>query len=1061
MAFTRLEPQSVNTSATFTFANVNITGNLSLGNANLGNAATANFFIGDGSLLTNISGTGSYANSNVANYLPTYTGNIAAGNLKTDNILYANGVAWAFGSTYSNSNVAAYLPTYTGNVAAGNLKTDNILYANGTAWTFSNYSNTNVAAYLPTYTGNLSGSRFNSTNTTLAVPGPGNVSGERVRLYDFGSPSTTNYAIGVEDHYVWTAVDATTAGFKWYAGNAIAATLVGNGQLTTVGNIISANASLGNLATANYFSGNGSLLTSITGANVTGYVATATAANTAGTVTTGAQPNITSVGTLSTLNVGGNIDVTGNINVTGNLNYSNVTDLVVGDPLIYIGANNTGNLYDLGIVASYNDGTYYHTGLARNHNDGVWTLFDNVVQEPSTNIDWANATTGSFKAGNITVGNLSGANLITSNYFSGSGNLLSNIQGSNVTGEVSSANTASTVTTAAQPNITSVGTLTSLSVTGNVTANYFIGNGSTLTDITGANVTGYVPNATAANTATSATTAGTVTTAAQPNITSVGTLTSLTVGGTTTLGSPTNVKISGGLPNYVLTTDGLGGLSWTAGGGGSGGSGGAGFITITKDVFTATGSSNTYTLSITPSSSSYIVVNIDGIVQQLSAYSLSTNVVTVAGMPNAGEVIEITSYGTGGLPGGSDTQIQFNDGGVFQGSPALTFDKTTTVLTLSGNITTTNANLGNIVIANYVYANGSYLTSIPGANVSGYVPNANEANTASTVTTADQPNITSVGTLTSVSVSGNANIGNISTTGSITATGDIIGTYLRSNNSSGDEGGEILLAKPQTNSTIAGTGVTIDVYQNKLRIFEQGGSARGGYFDITALAAGVGTDFLSGGGGGGSYANSNVAAYLPTYTGNVTANYFIGNGSTLTNITGANVSGYVPLATAANTATTAGTVTTAAQTTITSVGTLTGLTVSGLLSHQQSQETFVQLTSTNVVSGNVDRSFASGATLFFTSSPGANFNLRLTNFTGTTNRATVVTTLVTQGATPYIPANLTISTSASANTTNQTIKWLSGVTPTGTASKVDAFVFSIFCTASGNYTVLGQSSTYG
>ncbi len=60
----------------------------------------------------------------------------------------------------------------------------------------------------------------------------------------------------------------------------------------------------------------------------------------------------------------------------------------------------------------------------------------------------------------------------------------------------------------------------------------------------------------------------------------------------------------------------------------------------------------------------------------------------------------------------------------------------------------------------------------------------------------------------------------------VSASGNIIaGTNLISNNSSGDEGGEILLAKPQTNSTIAGTGVTIDVYQNKLRIFEQGGTA--------------------------------------------------------------------------------------------------------------------------------------------------------------------------------------------------------------------------------------------
>jgi hypothetical protein len=37
---------------------------------------------------------------------------------------------------------------------------------------------------------------------------------------------------------------------------------------------------------------------------------------------------------------------------------------------------------------------------------------------------------------------------------------------------------AGTVTTAAQPNITSVGTLTSLTVSGNVTANNFIGGGS-------------------------------------------------------------------------------------------------------------------------------------------------------------------------------------------------------------------------------------------------------------------------------------------------------------------------------------------------------------------------------------------------------------------------------------------------------------------------------------------------------------------------------------------------------------------------------------------------------
>jgi hypothetical protein len=61
----------------------------------------------------------------------------------------------------------------------------------------------------------------------------------------------------------------------------------------------------------------------------------------------------------------------------------------------------------------------------------------------------------------------------------------------------------------------------------------------------------------------------------------------------------------------------------------------------------------------------------------------------------------------------------------------------------------------------------------------------------------------------------------------------------------GDEGGEILLAKPSTNTTLSGTGITIDSFQNKLRFFEQGGSARGAYIDLTECAGGVGTNLLN------------------------------------------------------------------------------------------------------------------------------------------------------------------------------------------------------------------------
>jgi hypothetical protein len=290
MAIIKIQPYILDETQNFTFANVTITANTTSGNANLGNAATANFFIGNGSLLTGIAGT--YSNTDVANYLPTYTGNVAAGNVLTNNLLYANGVAWSFGSTYSNTNVAAYLPTYTGNVAAnyfigngsaitdltggnvtgqvanaliagtvytnaqpnitsvgtlsslsvtanvsaGNILTDNLLYANGVTWTFgSTYSNTNVAAYLPTYTGNVS---------------------------------------------------------------------------------------------ANYYTGDGSLLTGIT-------------ATVAQTVSNAAQPNITSVGTLSGLTVSGNLSFTG-----ANAYFSNVGNLKIlgGNNNQVLSTDGTGNL---------------------------------------------------------------------------------------------------------------------------------------------------------------------------------------------------------------------------------------------------------------------------------------------------------------------------------------------------------------------------------------------------------------------------------------------------------------------------------------------------------------------------------------------------------------------------------------------------------------------------------------------------------------------------------------------------------------------------------------------
>ncbi len=164
----------------------------------------------------------------------TVTGNVSTGNLKTNNILYANGNAWTF-STYANSNVASYLPTYTGNLSPGNLKTNNILYANGNAWTFSTYANSNVANYLPTYTGNLSpGNLIVGTTANL-----GAVSNIRITGGTNGQVLTTNGSGNLS----WTTVSSGssfnggTISNALAVSNSTASTNYNNGALTVTGGV--------------------------------------------------------------------------------------------------------------------------------------------------------------------------------------------------------------------------------------------------------------------------------------------------------------------------------------------------------------------------------------------------------------------------------------------------------------------------------------------------------------------------------------------------------------------------------------------------------------------------------------------------------------------------------------------------------------------------------------------------------------------------------------------------------------------------------------------------------
>ena len=721
MALEKIRPRVVDATGNYTFNDVTLTGNLSAPTSNIGNLTGVNNLVANS---TTITVTGSLST----------TANIIAGNLKTDHLLYANGVAWniSSGLTIAGTNTQVQFNDSSSLGASAN-------------FTFNKDTNT------------LTVSKISANGSALTSLTGANVT---------GTVANATYA-----DTAGTATSATTAGTVTTALQPNITSVGTLSSLSITGNLASGNANLGNLAISNYFSGNGSLLSSITGGNVTGAVAYATTANA----------------------------VAGS-NVSGQVSYAATANAVAGSNV-------------MGAV-----------GLA------TYATTANAVAGANVSGAVAYATTANAVAG----ANVSGAVAYATT--------ANAVAGANVSGQVSNALVAGTVYTAAQPNITSVGTLSSLAVTGNITSgnanlgnlttsNYFTGNGSLLTGITavsagyiangnsnvnipssngnvtisavgnanivvvtgtGVNVTGYLNttgNITGANanlgnlvtanyfngsgqylTSVTAVTAATVTTNAQPNITSVGTLTTLTVGNATansvfgngtitatgnisftganvSLGDISNLHILGGTSGYFVTTDGAGNLSWgaTTGGGGTsvsgsntqiqfndGGSLGANanltfnktskilsvdrtvqinganlgsnvsniyigggsanqilktdgsgnlswvaqpVATITVDNFTGDGSTVAFTLSTTPTSKNFTTVNYNGAFQLREAYSVSGTTITFTEAPATGSKVEVTT--TSGATSGAGSFV----------TRTYTGDGTTTTYTVTSGVT--------------------------------------------------------------------------------------------------------------------------------------------------------------------------------------------------------------------------------------------------------------------------------------------------------------------------------------------------------------------------------------
>ena len=212
---------------------------------------------------------------------------------------------------------------------------------------------------------------------------------------------------------------------------------------------------------------------------------------------------------------------------------------------------------------------------------------------------------------------------------------------------------------------------------------------------------------------------------ASPNLTFNSTtnflqVTNLSVPGTTNLGDASQVSILGGENGYVLQTDGMGSLTWTAqtgGGGGNGSPGGSntqvqynsGGTFAGDPGFTYNDITNTLTVGTVNSN---FVGNLTGV----ASNALVANTVLISSQPNITSVGILTSLGVSG-------QVE-----------ALTFQ-----------------------------GSGANLTNIPAANIVGSVP------LSVNVTGNNQSNITSLGTLTTLTVSGNTLSANINASNRMTA----------------------------------------------------------------------------------------------------------------------------------------------------------------------------------------------------------------------------------------------------------------------------------------------------
>jgi hypothetical protein len=770
--------------------------------------------------LVNLASNGTVNFTNASNVSLGAVGNVKISGGSTGQYLFTDGAGNLSFGTVSTSGVSngtsnVNIPAINGNVNISSAGNANIVVVTGTGANITgtlsasgNANISNIGTGIITATGNITGANLigplASGNSNISVTANANIT-----MYVAGNTTPR-----------WTA---TSTG------------IVANGTFS-----ISGNANIGNIGTAqvlasanittpqfisNIATGNAPFVVASTTQVANLSVATAGSATTAGTVTTNAQPNITSTGTLSSLSVSGNANI-GNIGTTQVFANANITtpqfisNIATGNAPFVV--SSTTQVANLSAATS-----------------GSATTAGTVTTNAQPNITSTGTLASLSVTANANIGNI-GTTQVFANANITTPQFISNIATGNApfvvtrTTQVAtlrvatagSATTAGTVTTNAQPNITSTGTLASLSVsgnanignigTGNITANYFIGNGSQLTGITisaGSSIVNGNSNVTvAANsninmyvngntnvrfvvTDTGANIAGTLSASGNANVGNIGTTQVFANANITTPQFISNIA-TGNAPLTVVSTTRVTNLNVAYANVSD-----YGVVTtqntgIYYPVFVNASATANYAhasntlFSANLANGALIATTFVGALSGAATSATTAGTVTTAAQPNitsVGTLSSLTVTGTttsGNFATAGNITASFLVSNVATGTAPFTVLSTTQVANLSvatagtASTVTTNAQPNITSVGTLVNTTMGSSNSLSGGNL------VSASYLTGTLTTAAQPNITSTGTLASLSATGNINGANIIATSyhirsvatAITAAGSTQGT---------------------------------------------------------------------------------------------------------------------------------------------------------------------------------------------------------------------------------------------------------------------------------------------